>query len=70
MAILTISEALNLGFRKFQHIRIANISQNEEIMASKMVKMAIFSTLDLPKLISQKICVAAKFSNFHTVSVN
>ena len=47
-------------------MKIAKISQNEEITASKIVKVAIFETLDLPQLISRKI-VAVKFSNFHTV---
>ena len=42
MAILSISVALNLDVRKLQPIRIVKSSQNEEIMDSKMVKMAIF----------------------------
>ena len=46
MAILSISVALNKNVRKLQPIRIVKSSQNEEIMDSKMVKMAIFETLE------------------------
>ena len=66
MVILIIYVALKLDFRKMRPMKIAKISQNEEITASKIVKVAIFETLDLPQLISRKI-VAVKFSNFHTV---
>ena len=60
MVILTISEALNLDLRKFQPVKVAKMSRNEAFKASKIVQIAIFETLDLPKLISWK------FSNFHT----
>ena len=51
MAILTISEALNLDFRNLRSMKIAKLFQNEENLAHKIVKRAIFETLDLPKLI-------------------
>ena len=52
MAILTISEALNFDFGKFLSYLIADIQQNENSGALKMVKMGIFEHL---KLISRKI---------------
>ena len=58
---------LNLGVRKFQHLKIAKISLSGDIMLFQIIDLAIFETLDLPELISRKILVAVMFSNFHTV---
>ena len=58
MVILTISEVLNIDFRKFQPLKIAKFSQyskKQRFKAFVIVKMALFETLDLPKMISRKI---------------
>ena len=41
------------------------------LKSSRHVKMVgIFEILDLPKLISRKMCEAERFQNFHTVGVH
>ena len=46
---------------------MSKIARKTKFIAAKMVKMAIFGTSKWPKLISRKIWLTEKYSNFHTV---
>ena len=65
--ILTHLEALNCDFYEFLHFLKAKINQKSKLRISKIVKKAYFALLESSKLISRKISVIQKSSNFHTV---
>ena len=56
MSFLALLEVLNFNFSKFEPFLKSQIYQNSRLSVSKIVKMAIFGTIQfLPKLISRKI---------------
>ena len=63
-AILTNLEALNFDFYEILHFLKAEIDQIHKFQSPKM---AVIELLDSPKLISRKIWMTKKSSNFHIV---
>ena len=55
IVILPNIEAANFNFGEFMQFVKAEIDLNQNSEPSKHVKMAVFETLKLPKLISRKI---------------
>ena len=55
MSFLALLEPLNFDFRKFEPFFKSQIYQISNLRASEIVKMAIFESQILPKLISRKI---------------
>ena len=62
-----ILETMNLDSCRFQQLFKTEIDQNWNFRANKMAKIAVFTILNLPNLISRKIWVAEYLLNFHTV---
>ena len=49
------------------HFQVCNISKNENLEPSKLLKRQFLTFRNQPKLISRKFRVAEKWLNFHTV---
>ena len=64
--MLTFLVALNLEFSEFSQI-FRSDKPKSKFRKSKLGEMALFETLNWPKLISRKIWITEKSSNFHTV---
>ena len=69
MSFLAILEILNFDFSQFEQLSSLKYIKNQNSEPLKLPKMTFWNVWICPNLISHKIWVAVKFSNFYSQSL-
>ena len=67
MSFLMILEVLNIDFSKVEQLSSSKFTQIQSSESLKLPKVTFLDRLNLQNLISRKIRVVVKLSNFHNV---